>query len=49
MFPTLGMLSCGALMAFLPETTWMRFIVWLTIGLIVYFTYSIRHSKLRNL
>ena len=49
LFPTLGMLSCGALMAFLPETTWMRFIVWLTIGLIVYFTYSIRHSKLRNL
>ncbi|HLD10334.1 MAG TPA: amino acid permease [Methylophilaceae bacterium] len=49
LFPTLGMLSCGALMAFLPETTWMRFIVWLVIGLIVYFTYSIRHSKLRNL
>lgn len=47
LFPTLGMISCGALMAFLPETTWMRFIVWLTIGLIVYFTYSIRHSKLR--
>lgn len=46
LFPILGMLSCGALMAFLPETTWMRFIVWLAIGLIVYFTYSIRHSKL---
>lgn len=46
LFPLLGMLSCGALMAFLPETTWMRFIVWLALGLIVYFTYSIRHSKL---
>ncbi|MEQ1603036.1 MAG: amino acid permease [Methylophilaceae bacterium] len=45
-FPVLGMLSCGALMAFLPQSTWLRFIVWLTIGLIVYFTYSLRHSKL---
>lgn len=46
LFPALGMLSCGALMTFLPETTWMRFVVWLVIGLIVYFTYSIRHSRL---
>ncbi len=37
-FPILGMLSCGALMAFLPTQTWLRFTVWLTIGLIVYFT-----------
>jgi len=48
LFPALGMVSCGALMAFLPETTWMRFIIWLVIGLIVYFTYSIRHSKLAS-
>lgn len=46
LFPALGMLSCGALMAFLPQSTWLRFVVWLTIGLVVYFTYSIRHSKL---
>lgn len=46
LFPILGMLSCGALMAFLPHSTWLRFIVWITIGLIIYFTYSIRHSKL---
>jgi APA family basic amino acid/polyamine antiporter len=46
LFPILGMLSCGALMAFLPSITWLRFIVWLAIGLIVYFGYSIRHSKL---
>ncbi len=46
LFPVLGMVSCGGLMAFLPHTTWLRFMVWLTIGLIVYFTYSIRHSKL---
>ncbi|MDD5411791.1 MAG: amino acid permease [Methylobacter sp.] len=48
LFPVLGMLSCGALMAFLPSLTWLRFIVWLTIGLIVYFSYSMRHSKLAN-
>ncbi len=46
LFPALGMLSCAALMAFLPAQTWLRFIVWLTLGVIVYFTYSVRHSKL---
>ena len=46
LFPVLGMLSCGGLMAFLPHSTWLRFMVWLTVGLIVYFSYSIRHSKL---
>ncbi len=45
-FPTLGVLFCGALMAFLPATTWYRFIVWLLIGFVVYFSYSIRHSRL---
>lgn len=48
LFPVLGMLSCGGLMAFLPALTWLRFIVWLAIGLIVYFTYSINNSKLNT-
>ncbi|MGZ8903066.1 MAG: amino acid permease [Methylobacter sp.] len=46
LFPVLGMLSCGALMAFLPSLTWLRFIIWLAIGMIVYFAYSMHHSKL---
>jgi APA family basic amino acid/polyamine antiporter len=46
LFPVLGMLSCGALMAFLPSITWLRFVLWLVIGLIVYFSYSMNHSKL---
>jgi APA family basic amino acid/polyamine antiporter len=46
LFPVLGMLSCTALMAFLPALTWLRFVIWLVIGLIVYFSYSIRHSGL---
>lgn len=48
LFPILGMLSCGALMGFLPGITWLRFIIWLVIGLIVYFTYSIHHSRLKS-
>jgi APA family basic amino acid/polyamine antiporter len=46
LFPVLGMVSCSALMAFLPALTWLRFVIWLAIGLIVYFSYSMRHSKL---
>jgi APA family basic amino acid/polyamine antiporter len=46
LFPVLGMISCGALMFFLPVKTWERFGIWVALGLIVYFTYSIRHSKL---
>lgn len=46
LLPVLGMLSCGALMAFLPALTWLRFVVWLVIGLIVYFGYSMHNSKL---
>jgi APA family basic amino acid/polyamine antiporter len=35
-------------MGFLPSSTWIRFIVWILIGIAVYFLYSIRHSKLRG-
>lgn len=48
LFPVLGMLSCGGLMIFLPALTWLRFVVWLVIGLIVYFTYSINNSNLAS-
>ncbi|MDD5033539.1 MAG: amino acid permease [Methylococcaceae bacterium] len=46
LFPVLGILSCSALMVFLPTITWYRFIIWLALGLVVYFAYSMRHSKL---
>jgi APA family basic amino acid/polyamine antiporter len=44
--PLLGVASCGALIAFLPWETHLRFILWLAVGLIIYFGYSIKHSRL---
>jgi basic amino acid/polyamine antiporter, APA family len=41
--PLLGVASYVFLMTALPGTTWIRFIVWLALGLIVYFSYSINH------
>ena len=48
LIPVLGILSCGALMYFLPAATWMRFGIWVVIGVIVYFAYSMHHSKLKS-
>src|SRR5205809_814167 len=47
-FPLLGVVFCFALMLSLPLETWGRFFIWLAIGLSIYFTYSVRHSKLRR-
>lgn len=46
LFAVLGILSCGALIAFLPFETHLRFIIWLAVGLIIYFGYSVRNSRL---
>lgn len=48
LIPTLGILSCGALMTFLPASTWMRFGLWILVGVVVYFVYSMHHSKLNK-
>ena len=48
LIPVLGILSCGALMYFLPATTWIRFGAWIAVGIIVYFLYSMHHSKLKT-
>jgi APA family basic amino acid/polyamine antiporter len=44
--PALAILFCVALMSFLSATTWMAFLVWLVIGLVVYFGYARSRSLL---
>ncbi len=44
----LGVLSCGYLMYNLPPDTWARLIVWLAIGVAIYFLYSCRHSEVQK-
>ena len=46
LLPVLGMVSCFYLMAQETHTVWMRFLIWLVIGLAIYFLYSYSHSKL---
>lgn len=47
--PLAGMLCCFYMMAQLGLKNWMIFLIWLAIGLIIYFAYGYRNSKLRNL
>jgi len=44
----LGILVCGSMIYGLGWTNWARLGAWLLIGLVIYFTYSIRHSRLRE-
>ena len=46
LIPVLGLLTNLYLMSELGVTNWMRFLVWLVIGLILYFGYGMRHSRL---
>ncbi|MCC6840576.1 MAG: amino acid permease [Flavobacteriales bacterium] len=43
--PIMGVLVCGVMMAALPWDTWLRLVVWLLIGIVIYFNYSVKHSK----
>jgi basic amino acid/polyamine antiporter, APA family len=46
LIPALGVLVCLAMMASLDKDTWIRLVVWLAIGLAIYFGYSRHHSHL---
>lgn len=46
--PILGILVCASMMVSLPFNTWLNMLIWMAIGLVIYFTYSAKHSKLRN-
>jgi APA family basic amino acid/polyamine antiporter len=48
LIPALGVLSCVGMIAYLPRTSWVRFGVWLVVGLVVYTLYGYRHSHLRE-
>jgi APA family basic amino acid/polyamine antiporter len=44
--PLLAVAACLFLAAGLPVVTWVRFAVWLTVGLVIFFAYGRRHSAL---
>jgi APA family basic amino acid/polyamine antiporter len=46
--PVLGAIICLVQMASLPLDTWLRLIGWMAIGIVIYFTYSVKHSKARK-
>ncbi|HNW97383.1 MAG TPA: amino acid permease [Bacteroidales bacterium] len=48
LIPVLGLLTNLYLITELGITNWMRFLIWLVIGLLLYFTYGNKHSKLHK-
>jgi basic amino acid/polyamine antiporter, APA family len=46
--PALSALVSLGLMAGLPGATWLRLVIWMTIGIVVYFSYGYTHSELRH-
>jgi basic amino acid/polyamine antiporter, APA family len=44
--PALAAASCLVLIAGLPSTNWWRFAIWLAVGLVIYFAYGAKRSKL---
>jgi APA family basic amino acid/polyamine antiporter len=45
--PILAVVVCGAMIAGLEEENWARLGVWLAIGLVIYFAYGVRHSRVQ--
>ena len=44
--PIAGIITCLVMMVFLPADTWIRLVLWMLIGLDIYASYGIRHSRL---
>lgn len=44
--PILSVLACLYLMLNLPVETWLRFVAWMLLGIVIYFGYGYRHSRL---
>ncbi len=45
--PIMGIIISLGLMSGLKALTWMRLVIWLVIGMVIYFTYSVKHSHVR--
>jgi APA family basic amino acid/polyamine antiporter len=46
--PFLGIAICSVMMFSLGEDNWLRLVIWLAIGLAIYFLYGAKHSRLRR-
>jgi basic amino acid/polyamine antiporter, APA family len=46
--PVLGVVSCAGLIYYLPPSSWMRFFLWLLVGVVVYFSYGYWNSRIRG-
>jgi APA family basic amino acid/polyamine antiporter len=46
--PILGILTCLLLMFSLPAENWWRLIIWLLVGLLIYFAYGRKHSVMKH-
>lgn len=49
LIPSLGIVFCLYLMASLPLETWLRFGVWMALGLVIYVAYGYRNSRVQNM
>jgi len=46
--PILAVLVCGAMILGLGKENWLRLLIWLAIGFVIYFGYSVKHSKVQR-
>jgi APA family basic amino acid/polyamine antiporter len=46
--PILGIIVCVALMAALPIESWERLAIWMALGVVIYYSYGRKHSKIRK-
>lgn len=48
LIPILGIVTCLGQMAGLPFDTWLRLVIWMMLGMVIYFAYSRHHSRLQE-